>query len=77
MDSLDWVQWPAMAVTILAAWLVASSSERKRAIGFYAFLASNVLWITWGTSTSAYALIVLQLFLAFTNIRGASKNDAT
>lgn len=25
--SFDWVQWPAMAVTVLAAWLVASRAE--------------------------------------------------
>ena len=38
------LQWPAMVVTIVAAWLVASQSRRKRTIGFWVFLASNVLW---------------------------------
>ncbi len=47
----DLVQWPAMAVTVLAAWLVASTSKRRRNIGFWTFLASNVLWIAWGSTT--------------------------
>jgi hypothetical protein len=75
MDWLDWVQWPAMAVTILAAWLAASASERRREIGFWCFLASNVLWIGWGLHASAWALIVLQFGLAAMNIRGVRNND--
>jgi hypothetical protein len=73
--SLDIVQWPAMVVTVAAAWLVASQSRTKRAIGFWAFLASNVLWIVWGWHAHAYALIALQLCLAALNIRGAQKNE--
>ena len=73
MDWLDLVQWPAMAVTVLAAWLVASTHKRRREIGFWAFLASNVLWPVWGWHTSAWALIVLQVCLAALNIRGAVK----
>ena len=60
-----------MAVTVIAAWLVASRSERRRAAGFWWFLASNVLWVVWGWHAQAYALIVLQLALAAMNIRGA------
>jgi hypothetical protein len=73
---LNWVQWPAMVATVGAAWLVASRNERRRAWGFWIFLLSNALWIVWGVVSSAYALIVLQVFLAGTNIRGARKNDA-
>jgi hypothetical protein len=75
--TLDWLQWPAMVVTVVAAWLVASKSESRRAFGFWTFLGSNALWIVWGVAASAYALIVLQVFLAAMNIRGAAKNDAT
>lgn len=75
MDLLDLLQWPAMAVTVLAAWLVASQSKHRRTIGFWVFLASNVLWIAWGWHDGAYALIVLQLSLAALNIRGVFKND--
>ena len=73
MDWLDLVQWPAMAVTVLAAWLVASTHEHRREIGFWVFLASNALWIAWGWHTRAWALIVLQVCLAALNIRGARK----
>jgi hypothetical protein len=70
---LDWVQWPAMAVTLLASWLVASSQEPRRKLGFWVFLASNVLWVAWGVGAAAYALIALQVGLAALNIRGAVK----
>ena len=70
---LDLLQWPAMAVTVAAAYLVASSQERRRSIGFWLFLASNALWVAWGWHTAAYALIVLQFCLAAMNIRGARK----
>lgn len=72
---LDALQWPAMVVTVGAAWLVGSTKPRKRAVGFWLFLLSNVLWVVWGVHTSAWALIALQVFLAAFNIRGAFKND--
>lgn len=72
---LDLLQWPAMVVTIVAAWLVASQQKRKREWGFWVFLASNVLWVVWGWHDQAYALIVLQVALAVMNIRGVKKND--
>ena len=75
MDLLDLLQWPAMAVTVLAAWLVASQSKHRRGAGFWVFLASNVLWIAWGWHDGAHALIALQIALAALNIRGAFKNE--
>ena len=72
---LDAIQWPAMAVTLVAAWLVASQSKRRRGIGFWTFIASNVLWIVWAWHTRAWALITLQLGLFALNVRGAVKND--
>ncbi|HEX2543109.1 MAG TPA: hypothetical protein VHM00_18755 [Caldimonas sp.] len=75
MEWLDLVQWPAMVVTVLAAWLVASNSKRRRQIGFWAFIVSNVLWIAWGWHTNAYALIALQVCLAALNIRGVKKAE--
>ena len=71
---LDLIQWPAMVITVIAAWLVGSQKKFKRNWGFWLFLLSNVLWIVWGWHDSAYALIVLQLGLAFLNVRGAMKN---
>ena len=76
MDLLDLVQWPAMAVTVVAAYLVASSRQGRRNAGFWVFIASNVLWIVWGVHSRAYALIGLQICLAFMNVRGARKAKA-
>jgi hypothetical protein len=75
MNWIDLLQWPAMAVTVAAAWLVASQRKLKRNWGFWLFLFSNVLWIAWGLYDRAYALIVLQVCLALLNIRGAMKNQ--
>lgn len=74
MEYLDWVQWPAMVVTILAAWMVGSQREYRRKIGFWLFLLSNLLWIIWGAYDEAWALIILQLGLAVMNVRGTIKN---
>jgi hypothetical protein len=63
-----------MAVTVTAAYLVASQSRRRRSVGFWLFLASNALWIAWGWYANAAALIVLQMALAAMNVRGARKN---
>lgn len=75
MEWLDWVQWPAMIVTVTAAWLAGSQVKRRREIGFVCFLLSNVLWIAWGWYAAAWALIVLQIALAAMNIRGVRNND--
>ncbi len=75
MDWLDLLQWPAMVVTVLAAWLVASSLKRRRLVGFWIFLLSNVLWIAWGLHSRAWALVFLQVCLAAMNIRGARKAE--
>ena len=75
MDYLDLLQWPAMLVTVLAAWLIGSQQAPRRNIGFWVFLASNVLWIAWGLHAQAWALILLQVCLAAMNIRGAKKTE--
>ncbi|HLS87649.1 MAG TPA: hypothetical protein VK043_15205 [Burkholderiales bacterium] len=75
MDYLDLLQWPAMVATVAGAWLVASRSARKRAVGFWIFLLSNVLWVAWGLYDHAYALVGLQFFLAALNARGVWKNE--
>jgi hypothetical protein len=72
---MDLLQWPAMAVTLIAAWLVASRTKHRRKWGFWLYLLSNVLWVAWGWSTEAYALIALQFGLAAMNIRGARKTE--
>lgn len=74
VNSVDWVQWPAMLVTVLAAWLIGSQQARRRMTGFWCFILSNILWIIWGLSAHAYALIVLQVCLFAMNLRGFRKN---
>lgn len=75
MDWVDAIQWPAMLVTVVAAWMIASQKKFKRNWGFWLFLLSNLLWIIWGWHDSAYALIALQVCLAALNIRGVKKNE--
>lgn len=74
-DLIDLLQWPAMLATVLAAWLVASNNKTRRHVGFWVFLASNVLWGLWGWHDGAYALITLQVALAALNIRGVFKTE--
>ena len=67
-DVLSLLQWPAMLITLVAAWLVAAQSKRKRSWGFWWFVVSNVLWVIWGWYDVAYALIAYRpswLFAAF------------
>jgi hypothetical protein len=76
--NIDWlgaIQWPAMAVTLIAAWLVASTKKERREAGFWWFIASNALWIAWGWHAHAWALIALQVGMFAMNVRGAKKNE--
>ena len=77
MDMWDLLQWPAMVVNIYAAWLVTGTARRRRQMGFGWFLVSNVLWTAWGIVVSAYAVIVLQVFLAIMNVVGMRKNSSS
>lgn len=72
---IDLLQWPAMLVTVAASWYVASKSRARRHLGFWLFLLSNALWVAWGVHARAYALVVLQICLAFTNIRGERRSE--
>ena len=74
MTLWDAVQWPAMLVTVAAAWFVASGRRPRRAAGVWLFLLSNLLWIVWGVGAHAWGLVVLQVCLAGTNIRGERRN---
>ncbi|CAN7682244.1 hypothetical protein [Acidovorax sp. LjRoot117] len=74
---INLIQWPAFAASIVAAWLVGSRDTGRRKIGFWVFLASNILWICWGAAAGANAVIALQVCLAFMNIRGLIKLKKT
>lgn len=75
-EVLALLQWPAMVLTVVASWLVASTRPGLRNLSFWIFLLSNVLWVTWGAHTSATALVVMQFCLAALNIRAARKTSA-
>ena len=72
---IDLLQWPAMVVTLCAAFLVGARHAKRRIVGFYTFILSNILWIVWGVHDEAWALIALQAGLAAMNIRGIMRND--
>jgi len=74
---IDFLQWPAMIVTLCAAFLVGARHAHRRIFGFYTFIASNLLWIVWGVHDGAWALIALQLGLLAMNVRGIWRNDKT
>jgi len=74
MDWINALQWPAMAITVVAAWLVGAQRKFKRSWGFWLFLVGNMLWILWGLHDRAFGLIFLQVCLGFLNVRGAIKN---
>jgi hypothetical protein len=77
MNLLGLSQWPAMLITVIAAYLVASSQTRRRRAGFWLYLVSNVLWVAWGLYSKAYALVLLQFCLAAMNVRGERRNVET
>jgi len=70
---LDLMQWPAMLASLLAAWLTAYPDKRKRNLGFWTYLLSNILWVVWGWHEGAYAVAVMQIGLAALSIRGVYK----
>jgi hypothetical protein len=75
-DYIDLLQWPAMAVTLYAAYLIGSKRADRRIFGFSMFILGNVLWIAWGWQDEAWALITLQVALMAMNIRGIVKNES-
>ena len=75
MDELILLEWPAMVITMAAAWFLASRRSRRRHAGFWLFLFSNVLWMGWGVAMQADAFVVLQVCLGAISIRGLHKSS--
>jgi len=75
-EFLDLLQWPAMAVSLYAAFMIGSKKAGKRIFGFWMFILSNVMWIIWGVHDEAWALISLQVALMAMNVRGIFKNES-
>lgn len=74
-DFIALLDWPAMAISLLAAWVMASRKAEKRVWAFWMYLAGNIMWIAWGWGEEAWALIVLNLALMALNVRGIYKNE--
>lgn len=75
MTTLELLQWPAMATTLLAAWAVGSSQRSRRLWGFLVFLLSNAMWAAWAVPAQAWALLTLQIGLAAMNVRGLLRHQ--
>lgn len=74
MDFVELLQWPAMAITVLAAWFMGSLRAKRRVVAFWCFTAGNVMWVVWGLGHQAYGLITLEVMMALMNMRGLLKN---
>ena len=74
-DWLAYLEWPAMAVSLVAAWLIASKNPHKRVWAFVMLIVGNLMWIAWGWGDSAWALIALNIGLMALNVRGIVKNE--
>jgi hypothetical protein len=75
-EVLALLEWPAMAITLAAAWWMGSQRATRRILAFSLLIVGNLLWIGWGWGESAWALIALNLGLLGLNVRGIAKNDA-
>jgi hypothetical protein len=67
------LQWPAMAVTLVGTWYLASTAKHWRLLGFWASIIANALWVAWGVHDHAYAVIAMNVTLAALNVRGVCK----
>ncbi|HZV65700.1 MAG TPA: hypothetical protein VFG03_12425 [Telluria sp.] len=74
-DFLAMLEWPAMGVSLLASWWMASRQAQRRVLAFWALIVGNLLWIAWGWGDDAWALIALQVGLIALNLRGIVKNE--
>jgi hypothetical protein len=75
MDIVDLLQWPAMVITVIAAWLVGSASRASAPSASGASSRATCLWVVWGLHDHAYALVALQFFLAAINARGSTRTS--
>jgi len=67
---LDWI---GTIMVLIAAFILASkmsSNPKNRKWGFGFFLVSNIFWIPFAILLHAYGLLVTQVILFFSNLRG-------
>ncbi|MDQ1811769.1 hypothetical protein RBA41_00475 [Massilia sp. CCM 9210] len=69
------LEWPAMAISLAAAWWMGSKKPGKRIVAFSMLIVGNLMWIAWGWGEAAWALIALNVGLLALNVRGIRKNE--
>lgn len=69
------LEWPAMAVSLAAAWWMGSTKAKKRIVAFVLLIVGNLMWIGWGWGEAAWALIALNVGLMALNVRAIFKNE--
>ena len=69
------LEWPAMAISLAAAWWMGSRKAQKRVVAFVMLIVGNLMWIAWGWGVQAWALIALNVGLMALNMRGIVKNE--
>jgi len=69
-DVLHFLQWPAMAISLLGTWWVGDAERRHRHLGFAVLMGSNALWFAWAVTDHAWALLVMQAAFLLLNGRG-------
>lgn len=74
-ELLALLEWPAMAISLAAAWWMGSKKADKRIVAFWMLIVGNLMWIGWGWGESAWALIALNAGLLALNVRGILKNE--
>jgi hypothetical protein len=74
-DFLALLEWPAMAISLAAAWWMGSKKAGKRIVAFVLLIVGNLMWIGWGWGETAWALIALNIGLLGLNVRGILKNE--
>ena len=47
-DFFALLEWPAMAISLAAAWWMGSKKANKRVVAFVMLSIGNLMWIAWG-----------------------------
>jgi hypothetical protein len=70
-----YLEWPAMAISLAAAYWLGSTRPKKRIVAFGMLILGNLMWIAWGWGDGAWALIALNVGLMALNVRAIIKNE--
>lgn len=70
------IEWPAMALALAGAYLVAEPPGWRLRLGWCSFFASNLLWIAHASEVGEVALLWMQAAFLFTSARGLWRSCA-